>query len=442
MSSLAPGAAVPTTRRILLLDLDWADADRIPEILRQPGASVRLIAGTGPHDPGVRLAEMCGLPHTLDLADLTREIFDVAVIGEHSSRRTQLESLLIALGTPCHTPSGFLDGDEGIDDRPGVDAPLAVAAAALEQSLAGSTDALVDAALPDLSESTPLAPREVAAVTVPRMDPISLDDFPSHETRAGLEDTLVHLVSGSHAGSAQVHVAERDALRLVAQVGPEDRLLRGLIDLAHELGTPQVVTRQSEPGKGLTWAAWPFRTLQRRGVLAGAAIDGEAGLASWQAMVEGLRADWDREDRERSASSFPLMPARESRWLDPAEFRERVALAVERHRRDGLRFELHRLEFPSGPEAVERFCAGLPGRVRDTDSMSRPARGVVTLLVAGAPDGLAVLRHRLIAAWEEAWSAGGTPPPAPAFVDRSVALAGPEDREAVTMAAEVWTTAE
>ncbi|MFM7232604.1 MAG: hypothetical protein ACKO3S_11555 [bacterium] len=442
MSSLAPGAAVPTTRRILLLDLDWADADRIPEILRQPGASVRLVAGTGPRDPGVRMAEMCGLPHTLDLADLTREIFDVAVIGERGSRRTQLESLLIALGTPCLTPSGFLDGHTTAEDRPGVDAPLAVHAVALEQSLSGSTDALVDAALPDLSEPTPLAPREVTPADVPRMDPISLADFPSHETRRGLEDTLVHLVSGSRAGSAQVHVADHDALRLVAQVGPEDRLLRGLIDLAHELGTPQVVTRQSEPGKGLTWAAWPFRTLQRRGVLAGAAIDGEAGLASWQATVEGLRADWDREDRERSASSFPLMPARESRWLDPSEFRERVALAVERHRRDGLRFELHRLEFPTGPEAVERFCGGLPARVRDTDSMSRPAHGVVTLLVAGAPDGLAVLRHRLLAAWEEAWSAGRTPPPAPAFVDRSVALAGPEDREAFLMAAEVWTAAQ
>ena len=108
MAALANDPAAAAPRRLLLIDFDWPDADWLPEIFRSPGASVRLVAGDGPHDPGVRLAEVCGLPRTLDLADLTREIFDVALVGERSSRRTQLESLLVALGTPCLTPEEYL----------------------------------------------------------------------------------------------------------------------------------------------------------------------------------------------------------------------------------------------------------------------------------------------------------------------------------------------
>src|SRR5205823_14718471 len=113
----------------------------------------------------VRIAELCGLPRTVDLADLTREIFDLALVGERSSRRTQLESLLVALGTPCVTLEEYLRGPAAGSDtsRPGVDASLALHAAALEQSLAAGTDALVDQAFPDLDEPTPLEPRPVAA---------------------------------------------------------------------------------------------------------------------------------------------------------------------------------------------------------------------------------------------------------------------------------------
>src|SRR5499427_7724508 len=158
MATLSPDPAVPSPRRLLLIDFDWRDADWLPDLFRSPGISVRLVAGDGPQDPGVRMAELCGLPRTLDLADLTREIFDLALVGERSSRRTQLESLLVALGTPCMTAEEYLHGSAG-SSRPGVDATLALHAAALEQSLAGPVDAVVDRALPDLSEPTPLEPR-------------------------------------------------------------------------------------------------------------------------------------------------------------------------------------------------------------------------------------------------------------------------------------------
>ena len=435
----APTGA-PVARRLLLIDFDWQDADLISELFHEPGVSVRLVAGGGPQDAGIRVADLCGLPRTFDLADLTREIFDLAVVGERSSRRTQLESLLVALGTPCVTPDEFRRGRVSGPQtaQPGIDAPLAMHAAALEQSLAGSVDALVDQALPDLNEPTPLEPRAIPKAQEPRIGGVSLIDFPSPETRRLLEDALKALVLRSGAGTAELHAGDRSRLKLVAQVGPEDRLLKGLIDLANEMGTPQVVTRMSDPGRGRTWAAWPFRTMQRRGVLAAAAIDPKDGLDSWQGMLEDLRDNWDREDRERSASSFPLTPNREQRWLDPEALRVRVDMAVERHRRDGLRFELHRLEFPSAPAAMQHMVAALPAQVRDTDAIAQPFPLVLILLAAGEPEAFAQLRKRLLQSWELAWHTAGLAPPAAAFVDRHVALAGLEDADALLTAADVW----
>jgi len=439
MATLSQDPAAPSPRRLLLIDFDWRDADWLPDLFRSPGVSVRLVAGEGPQDPGVRMAELCGLPRTVDLADLTREIFDLALVGERSSRRTQLESLLVALGTPCMTPEEYLRGPAAGDaSRPGVESTLAIHAAALEQSLSGPVDVLVDRALPDLSEPTPLAPRPVPEPSEPRRAVTTLDDFPSPETRRRLEETLKALVSRTGAGTAEVHAGDRARLRLVAQIGPDDRLLKGLIDLATEMGTPQLVTRLNDPGRGRTWAAWPFRTLQRRGVLAGASIDAAAGLDSWKRMLEELRTTWDREDRERTAASYPLTPEREQRWLEPAEFLGRVDLALERHRRDHLRFELHRLEFPEPFEAWAHFCDALMASVRDSDGLSQPFPRVVVLLAAGEADAFTRLKRRLLATWERAWQDSGQAPPAPAFVDRSVGLAGPEDAAAFKTAAEVW----
>lgn len=442
MSSWPHEPVTPVTRRLLLLDLDWHDADRLPGILSQPGVSVRLVAGSGPQDPGLRMAELCELPRTLDLADLTREIFDLALVGERSPRRSQLEGLLRALGTPCMTTAQFLFGAPA---EPVATVPMPTAMAAGPDPVAapgpsGTVDELVDAALPDLATPMPMPSpsRPMVVPAGPRIKVYSLEDFPSPEIRSELEDALKHLVSMTGAGSAELHAGDRSQLTLVAQVGPEDRLLRGLIELANEMGTPQVVTRQSDPGRGLTWAAWPFKTLQRRGVLAGAAIDAQHGLSSWQAMISDLRDTWDREDRERSAVSYPLTPERPGGWLDPDAFRLRVDLAIDRTSRDGLRFELHRLEFPEAHAALEDLCESLPQQLRDTDALCRPFPQVVCLLVVGESVQFAALQRRLVQAWEAAWHRAGLHGPAMPFVDRHVALSGPEDRDAVRTAADVW----
>ena len=71
-------------RRVVLIDFDWRDADRVPELLSRPGIVVGMVAGEKPDDVGVRVAELCGLRQSVDLADLTREFFDLAIVGEAS----------------------------------------------------------------------------------------------------------------------------------------------------------------------------------------------------------------------------------------------------------------------------------------------------------------------------------------------------------------------
>src|SRR5438876_7865145 len=158
-------SALSRVRRVVLIDFDWQDADLIPELVRRPGFSVRLVAGERHDDAGLRVAELCGLPRTVDLADLTREIFDLAVVGERSPRRTQIEGLLLALGTPSVTPQSFMTDEGAPDTTPAVEAPLELHAAALETALGGQPfDDLVEQALPDISDDAPTAP----AVVVPR----------------------------------------------------------------------------------------------------------------------------------------------------------------------------------------------------------------------------------------------------------------------------------
>ncbi len=441
MAMLSSDSQIPMPRRVVLIDFDWQDADLMPELLKRPAVSVRLVAGERTHDPGVRVAEMCGLPRTLDLADLTREIFDLALVSERSSRRTQLESLLFALGTPCQSPQEFLRGHRNLPTQPDIVAPLTLHAAALEQSL-GGTDfgAIVERALSELDTATPFAPRPFIAAAHPRIMVASLEDFPSREAREQLENAIKGLVLNTGAGTAELHAGNGEQLQLVAQVGPEDKLLRGLIDLAVELGTPQVVTRVTEPGKGRTWGAWPFRTAQRRGVLAAAAIDTQNGWSSWQTMVDELRTTWDEEDREKTSASFPFTPVRAPGWLELEEFRARIELSLERNRHDRLRFELHRLDFAEAPVAVEQLCAWLPGQLRDTDCLCRPGDRSVLLLTAGPSEAFLHLRRRILSLWDTAWRDAGQTPPAPAVVDHHVAMAGPEDAESFLAAAGAWLT--
>jgi hypothetical protein len=96
------------SRRLVLVDFDWDDAELVPALLRQPGHSVGLVAGQRPDDAGMRLAELCDLPRTFDLTDLTRQLFTLALVSGRSPRRAHVESLLQAMGTPSQTPQVFL----------------------------------------------------------------------------------------------------------------------------------------------------------------------------------------------------------------------------------------------------------------------------------------------------------------------------------------------
>jgi hypothetical protein len=429
-----------TDRRLLLVDFDWQDADLMPELLQQPGVSVRLVAGAGHEDAGIRLAELCGLPRTLDLADLTREIFDLALVSERSARRTQIEGLLLALGTPSVTPQAFLAGDDANSAVPAVEAPLAMHAAAFESAVGGEDfDAIMEQALPDVSADAPTTPKPVE-ITHRRVAQIaSLDDFPTPEDRRGLESALRSLMAETGAGRAELHLIGPDQTETVVEVGPADALLRGLVELASELGTPQVVGGLTGTQEGKAWGAWPFRTPQRHGVIAAAGIDPAPGWATWERTIDDLRADWDRRDRAQAGPAFPLLPDRHPRWLSPEEFGTRLELAVERNQRDGLRFAVHQLTFPGGPQAVDQLCERLPGQLRDTDCMSHPSPQTVLLLTPGAPGAFSHLRRRLLSLWEQVWGEAGEPKPAPAVTDEHVQLICPADTPVFLETARTWS---
>src|SRR5216117_2769560 len=106
MTTAEPNSTSPW--RVVLIDLDWQDADLLPELLRAPEVSVGLAIGSSPNDAGVRVAALCGLPRSLELADLTREIFDLALVSDRSPRRERLDRLLRALGTRIESPDEFV----------------------------------------------------------------------------------------------------------------------------------------------------------------------------------------------------------------------------------------------------------------------------------------------------------------------------------------------
>lgn len=441
-SVLASPETASRPKRAVLIDFDWLDADLVPQILRLPGLAVRLVAGERPEAPGLKVAEMCGLPRTMDLADLTREIFDVALVSERSARRTQIEGLLLALGTPSTTPQEFLAGlPLPAPPGPAIEAPLALHAAAFENAIGGEAfSAIVEQALPDLSPDAPTAPHPVPEAQPRRAVVRNLEDFPSTEDRRRLEAALRERAYNTGAECAQLHAGRPDDVQLVARVGADDPLLKGLVDLALQLGEPQVVRRVGGPHEGKVWGAWPFRTTQHQGVLAAAGIDPKRGCSPWENMLDDLKNTWDRHDRELSAPAFPMVPEPHQRWLSPQEFAERLELAVERNRRDGMRFAVHRLEFADAPTALSLLTQRMPGQVRDMDCICSPAPRDVLLLTAGPAVGFLHLRRRLLALWEQAWNEARLAPPPPPITDQHVEMENPEDAEGFLAAAGQWLT--
>ncbi len=425
-------------RRLVLVDFDWADADLLPRLLRHPGAAVRLVAGSAAEEAGMRLAELCGLPRTLDIADLTREIFDVALVSERSPRRTQIEGLLLALGTPSLSPQAFLDGNGSENaDMPAVEAPIALHAAAFETALGGGDfDEIVELALPDLDG--PTAPVPVRIQNPGRWHLGDMRHFPTPEDRAELEHALSDVMKETGAGRAELHVGTGEGLEMVVHLGPDDAVLRALVALAMDLGSAQVVSGVVGQSEGRTWGAWPFRTAQRRGVLAAAGMPSRADWKAWQRTVDELRSLWDEKEREQAAPAFPLLPDANRDWLEPDEFQVRLELALERNRRDGLPFSLHRLRFPTSEEAVDQLAIHLPGQLRDTDSLCRPVRLRILLLTATPRDQFPHVRRRILALWQSSWIAVGKERPIPGITEERIEMNTPEDGEAFLARAASW----
>jgi len=437
-SATTPIEAPP--RRVVLVDFDWRDADLLPELLAQPGISVRLVAGERREGAGLKMAELCELPSTTDLADLTREIFDLAVVSERSPRRTQVEGLLLALGTPCVSPASLLRGPDLTDAHsPAVEAPLAVHAAALESTLGGADfDALIEHALPDLGTDAPTAPAPVAPTGRSDLRVPSLAEFPSLEDRQGLERALADLVLGTGAQGAELRAGRGGDVELLARVGGEDPLLSGLIDLALSENTPQVISRLTGPEEGKAWGAWPFRTTRSRGVIAAAAIDPASGWTTWQQTIEELREAWDQRDREQAAPAFPMVPDDPHGWLDEAGFRDALSLAVDRNGRDGLSFAVHRFELANLPAALTALCERLPGQLRDTDRLCRPGPCEVLLLTACSHEAFEPVRRRIGRLWETVWQESGGGAPAPAIVESLAEIAAPAEAARFLEAATGW----
>ena len=537
MTPLASAVTEGAQRHIVLIDFDWQDADLLPQLLQKPGIAVKLVAGERTEDAGLRMAEVCGLPRTLDLADLTREIFDVALVSDRSPRRARVQSLLEALRTPCLSPGDFLASafpaaetrdarpeekakapaePSDIDDaleyllpaaepeptatredagaRPEPEAaaakesrdarPEPEPAAAMEDAdtrpepeatatkeggdarppraeapseTASSYTAPKAPEAPADAASGPVPPDDIemaleralegiaeAVVDVTPREPSlarrlqSLLHFPSFEDRKALEEALRQLVANTGAVGAELHAGRARVMELVAQVGKHDPLLEGMVDLALQLNAPQIIKGLSSPNEGRLWGAWPFRTIQHRGVLAASAIDPQGGVSPWEKMVDEMRERWDQHDRESSVRSFPLLPGHERRWLPAKEFRDRLQLAVERNRFDGLAFTLHRLEFPGPKVVVDRMGEGLPQLLRSTDYLCHLEPRHMLLLTAVPADAYTHVRRRLLNAWEQAWRECGQSPPAPPITDLRAEIAGPEDAMGFLASAQSW----
>jgi hypothetical protein len=404
----------------VLIDFDWQDADLIPALLRRPGISLCRVAGSREDEAGVRVAELYGVPRSLELADLTREIFDLALVGERSARRAQVESLLGALGTPVLSPTCFLGASPEPPRPPDAGAP--------DQGRADALGRLLDEAIPDLSRETP-GPEAIANGR-PLEDARSGPE-PEPDDLGSLRTLLEQRSYETGATTAELHVGDESGFRLAYRMGPEDGLVTALVGLAMETDTPQVVSLLEGPAGGRAWGAWPFRSGNQRAVLAAAKVDPVEGRAIWEQVAHELRVTWDR-------SRPVLIPPRRTAWLSIVDFRVRLEDAVTRARTEGRRWWLHRLRFTGPAECVARLCVDLPGQRRGTDDICQPAPHDVLLLTTAAPEAFGHLRRRLTRIWEQVWKDAGQSLPAPPIAGQHLEISGAEDAASLQAMVSEW----
>jgi hypothetical protein len=173
-------------------------------------------------------------------------------------------------------------------------------------------------------------------------------------------------------------------------------------------------------------------------VLAAAGITPIEGWSRWQKMVDELRETWDHTDRQKAAPAFPMVPDRSAGLTDLQDFRTSLDLAIARHKHDGLRFALHRLEFPVSDEAVTLLLERLPKQIRGTDSLCRPRPLSVLLLTATPRAGFPRVQKRIATLWETVWLELGLDRPVPKLRDERVEMTKAEEIEPFMAQAMAW----
>ena len=389
-------------RRIVLIDFDWQDADHLPSLLRMPGVAIRLVAGTSTEDAGVRIASLCGLPRSVELADLTREIFDVALVSERSPRLEQLDRLLRALGTPIESPQQFLRNGHHEERRERCNDPATDAAPDVETF--ATSGWLPEGLAPSAAGTEAMGERIV--VLPPPEDPL------------GLERCLANWVAETSASSASIHHAAGEGLTRLCRFGPEDPLLESLVALAFRLDTPHVMRREDGAQRGRLWAAWPFHTEHRRAVVAVAGADGAMARAVWESAVQSLCVAWSVAEHGEVAETPRLT------LFEPAAFTHRLQMAVDRHHAEGFRFALYRLSFTGPEDALTALLAELPERLRGTDCVCRPAPDELLLLCAGSTRAYQQVRRRIEFLWRQACGSLGDAAGASLIHDERIELSG------------------
>jgi len=401
-------------RRVVLVDLDWSEVDLVPELLRHPGLHVVRVGGEHADDPGMRVAELCGVPRTLDVADLTREHVEIALIGRASPRRTQLVGLLQAVGATVRAPHAYLEALRGHERREQPSPDLEDAPPSSEEAFAW-----IERAIPDRAESRAHESSQPAAA----------EGLPSLDDPLGLARHVARIARETGAAGAALWAATEGGLDPLATSGSADPLMRALAEVAERVHAPQVVARL-QGGGGRVWGAWPLRARDRHLVLAAGGLMDARAAERWEHVAFELEIAWNQEPGVRA----PEQTFRNA-WLMPAEFRGRLRLAVERHQQDGQTFAVHRLHVEAGP--VELLCRRLPDAVRSTDSLCRPEPGTVLLLLSGPLAAARPVRERIARLWASCHEPDERSALAP-IADERIGLSRPSDAEAFLASTARW----
>lgn len=408
---------------MVLIDFGAEDLEFLPRLFARPDFSVRLVLDRGANPATDGIAAACGANLSRDIADITRQVFDLALLGSRAARGVELEFLLGAMGTPVRYVTEFLE-EEGDEAPP---------AGSL-----GPDWLLGDRVAPPRNPASHRM-RRSGDVQPPDASTGALEpgDMPHPGDPAGIERALERWAAVSGASTAEIHGGDADAIQWVCRSGPEDPLLVRLASLAFELDEPQAVTRLDGDRPGAVWAAWPLPMERDRAVLAVAGIGVGAPRTAWAKIERTLREAWRPRVEPPPPSPLPPPPiappgtiaSRLGRggWLDVATFEDHLLRAIELQSAGGRGLVLLRLALADRPDLAERLGRMLLDRMPDVDSVCRPSPGTLVMMLDRSPSAPIQARQRVVALWHACWHEQGLALPAPALEIREVEQTGPAD---------------